>query len=318
MSLNILFNRCKFYVVKNAPKILTAVGIISYAGAVLTTVKSTQKIEAKLANDVDKLRALKDDLKNKEAINMGEIVVKDVKREMLKTSLHAVGTTIKVYLPTLILFTTGTTCILSASSIMYKRQAALTAAYGALNTTFAKYRERVAEKYGVEEERAIRQGAELVKDPKTGEVTYQQTQDVIDTDYSIIYDDTCERWQDGQNLSCQASYLEYIQAQLQQRLEDNGYLFLEDVYDALGVNKLMLDDRKLQAMKVVGWLFDADKHPSFISFGLRDKLNNKTDNYYKCIRDGRNCFFIELNPEGDILTGNDGRPTYMDYFKKKN
>lgn len=318
MSLSILLNRSKFFIIKNSPKILTALGIAAYGASVLTTVKSARKYEERVADDLNHLRELKDSLKDKEAINAGDIVVKDVRKDMLKTELHAIGTTLKVYAPTLILFATGTTCILSANSILYKRQAALAAAYGTLNSTFAKYRERVAEKYGSEEERAIRQGAEVVKDKKTGDVSYKQTEEVAPCSWDVIYDETCTPWQQNQNLAVQASYLEYIRAQLQQKLEDNGYLFLEDVYKALGVNMLTLDERVLQGCKVVGWLFDAEKHPTFLDFGLKDHLGNKTDNYYKCIRDGRNCFYIQLNPEGDILTGNDGRPTFMAYLKKKN
>ena len=320
MSLKILFNRSKFYIVKNAPKILTALGISCYAASVVTTVKSTNKFEERIAADADKLRELKASLQNKEAINMGEIVVKDVKREMLKTSLHTVGTTLKVYAPSIILFATGTGCILGANSIMYKRQAALTAAYGALNTTFSKYRQRVADKYGAEAEKAIRQGAEAVKDPKTGEVTYNQTapQQDVELDWSVVVDDTCGCWTHGDTVSTQMTYLLYLQQTLQDKLETEGFLFLEDVYKALGVNLTNMDNRKLQGMKVVGWIFKKGIHESHIDFGLIDpRTGNRTENYYKCAREGRNCIWIELNPEGDILTGNGGRPTYMDFLKNK-
>lgn len=316
MSFMTLVNKSKFLIVKNAPKILTTLGIISYAGSIYTTVKSSQQINDRLAADLEKLRALKESLKDKEAINMGTVVVKDTRREMLKTSLHVVGTTIKVYLPTLILFGTGTGCILGANNILYKRQAALTAAYGALNTTFAKYRQRVADKYGVEEEKAIRQGAELVKDPKTGEVTYVHKDDkALEYDFSVMIDETCDCWQTNAPLSITASYIEHIREALQYRLEQEGRLFVIDVYKALGIKLHKLTPEKLWRAQRMGWVYKDGVHEVCIDFGLVDPITGtRTDKYYKCIRDDQPCFFIELNPEGDLFS--DKGLIFTDYAKK--
>lgn len=317
MNLSGLLHRCKFFIIKNSPKILTTVGIACFAGATVTAIKSSHKIEDRIAEDVDKLHQLKLSLKDKEAINMGTVIEKDTKREMLKTSLHIVGTYLKTYAPSIILFTGGTTCILSANSIMYKRQAALTAAYGALNTSFQKYRERVAQKYGAEEEKALRQGAELIKDKKTGEVSYKQTEDVP-VDWSIIYDETCGGWEQGAPLSVQATWLEYIRSRMQDQLETNGYLFLSDVLQELGVNLNHLDERVAQGSRVVGWLFVKGQHEPLISFGLTNPYTNeRTQNYYKCVRNDKDCFFLEFNVEGDILTGNEGRKTFIDGYKNR-
>ena len=312
MNFTGLLSRTKFFVVKNAPQLLTALGIACYGASVYTAIKGSKKYEDRIADDVARLKELKQIVNNG---GLDDIPVKETRKEMLKTTLHIAGTTLKTYGVSLIFFTGGTTCILSANNIMHKRQAALAAAYSALNNSFAKYRERVAQKYGDDEERAIRQGAEIIEDKKTGEKIYKQIEEPI-YDWGVMYDETCLTWNKDQSLSVQAAYLDYIRSSLQQKLESEGHLFLIDVYKQLGVNLLTLDDKKLQGSRVVGWLYSPD-HPSYIDFGIKDEFGNKTENYYKCLRDNRHCIYIHLNPEGDILTGNEGRPTFVDFLKGK-
>lgn len=77
----------------------------------------------------------------------------------------------------------------------------------------------------------------------------------------------------------------------QQKLECDGYLFLNDVYD-------MLDLPKTKAGQVVGWIFDPEDHSidSHVDLNIFRPVNYQTINGYES--DG---IWIDPNVDGVII-----------------
>lgn len=143
---------------KHSPAILTALGIAGAAAAIVSGIKATPK-------------ALELIQKEKEEQGLG-------KDEKLPVK-EVVKTTWKYYIPCALSFVGSVTCILGATSISAKRQAAFASAYTISNTAFKEYREKVKEVVGEKKEREVRDRVAAAKIKKC-EVPASDTQ-IINT-----------------------------------------------------------------------------------------------------------------------------------------
>lgn len=117
---------------KHSPEILTGFGI---AGMITTTVLAVQATPKAL-------RLLEEEQKKKE--------------EPLKIQ-DKVKTCWKCYIPAFVTGTVSTVCLIGASSVSMKRNAALATAYKLSETALTEYREQVVETIGEKKERTIRE-----------------------------------------------------------------------------------------------------------------------------------------------------------------
>ena len=130
---------------KHSPEILVGLGIAGAASSVIFAIKATPKAvilldEKKKELGVEKLEA----------------------KEIIKTAAP-------VYIPTAVTFAVSTACIIGASSVNARRNAALTAAYTLSESTLRTYRDKVLETVGEDKEREIRQAAAIEQQQKTPE-----------------------------------------------------------------------------------------------------------------------------------------------------
>lgn len=85
--------------------------------------------------------------------------------------------------------------------------------------------------------------------------------------YSKWFNSTCRGWTKDPEFN--RIFLQRIQSWMNDLLRDQGYLFLNDVYEKLGI-------KKTAAGQVVGWIYD-EKNPigdNYIDFGLMDEYNS--------------------------------------------
>jgi hypothetical protein len=133
---------------------------------------------------------------------------------------------------------------------MRRRNVALVAAYQAIEKTFANYRERVVEEFGEEKDLEFRAGLRTESIKEDGKTVQVST---IDPD-RIKDASPYGRWFDQVNSTEWNKLPEYNlmtlraqQAYANQKLQVQGYLFLNDVYSGLGIEPS-------QAGQVVGYL----------------------------------------------------------------
>lgn len=130
-----LFKDVQTIMSKHSPEILTGIGIAGMVTTTILAVKATPK-------------ALKLIDAKKEELNLPE-------SEKL-TPVETVQTTWKCYIPAVVTGTTSIACLIGASSVNARRNAALATAYNLSATALAEYKDKVIETIGEKKEQVIR------------------------------------------------------------------------------------------------------------------------------------------------------------------
>lgn len=109
--------------------------------------------------------------------------------------------------------------------------------------------------------------------------------------YAKLFDDSCIGWTKDPEynmnfLKCQQNYCN-------DKLKAKGHLFLNEVYDMLGIPRS-------KAGAVVGWVYD-EKNPigdNFVDFGLFDSNDERNSDF---INGYKNTAILDFNVDGNIL-----------------
>ena len=130
-----VFNSVKMAVSKHSPEILTGLGI---AGMITTTILAVQATPKAL----DLIENRKEELELEPEDNL--------------TPMETVQATWKCYVPAAVTCVAATACLIGASSVNLRRNAALAAAYNLSATALSEYKEKVLETVGERKEQLIR------------------------------------------------------------------------------------------------------------------------------------------------------------------
>ena len=117
---------------KRTPEILTGIGIAGMVTTTILAVKATPKAVLLLNDRKDELET------NKLSV------------------IEVVKTTWKCYIPAAVTCSVSIACLIGASSVNLKRNAALATAYKLSETALAEYRDAVIETIGEKKERTVR------------------------------------------------------------------------------------------------------------------------------------------------------------------
>ena len=208
---------------------------------------------------------------------------------------------VKLYAPSVALGVVSLTCILASNGILRKRNIALAAAYTAVDKGFKEYRGRVVERFGTELDKELRYNIkakefeEPVVDEKGKEKIKKETVSVADpnlySDYARFFDDGCLGW--SKDAEYNLTFLKQQQNYANDLLKKKGHLFLNEVYDMLGIPRT-------RAGQVVGWIYD-EKHPigdNFVDFGIYDMNREKVRDF---VNGYERVILLDFNVDGNIL-----------------
>lgn len=261
----------------HAPKILMAIGIGCGIGGAVTACKATLKLPEtmqEINNAVDSAKAMPEE-------DEGQKKIKD--KEVVKSYISGGVKLAKLYAPSIGLGVTSVVCVLGGNHIMNQRYSGAVAAVSATERMFANYRSRVVEELGADKDfqfaNGIREVTEeepvLNKDgtPKTdknGEVkTTKKTHMEFDQDmnkYSRIFEEcTTHHWDPDPDYN--RSDLILKQNHFNQMLHSKRYVFLNDVYEALGFPITSYGQD-------MGWIIDSETPDACVDFGLYDFNEN--------------------------------------------
>lgn len=263
-------HKAGFQLQKHSPEILAVVGVVGTVAAAVMACKATTKAQDILEetkNDVESVHVCLEKETDEEVYN-DDIAKKDLALIYAQTGIKLA----KVYAPAVILGTLSIGCMLTSNHILRKRNIALAAAYTAVDKSYKQYRSRVIERFGEEVDKELKyniKAKEIVEefvDEKTGEKReVKRTVDTIDrneySEYAVFFDEYCEDWKKDPALN--KAFLLGVQRFLNEKLQRQGHLFLNEVYDAIGV-------KRTTAGSVVGWIYD-EKNPNgdnFVDFKI--------------------------------------------------
>lgn len=223
---------------------------------------------------------------------------------------------IKLYAPSIVLGTLSLASIMTSHRILTRRNAALGAAYAALDQSFKGYRDRVVERFGKRVDHELKHNIkaveveETVVDEKTGkEKKVKKTVDVANGDpndpyshspYAKFFDEASRYW--VKDAESNLTFLMQRQAEFNDLLKiryfENGkigHVFLNEVYEAL-------DIPKTQAGQFVGWVYDPNdpnhKGDNVIDFGLSNVSRPKTRAF---VNGYERCVLLDFNVDGRIV-----------------
>ena len=268
-------NKIGLILKKNSPKILMGVGI---AGSVVSTVLAC-KATLKVKDILDEKNETVEQIHNCVEDDTVDYSEEDKKKDL--TILYAqTGVKLaKLYLPSIALGALSIASIVSGYKILNKRNVALAAAYTVVDKGFKNYRKNVVERFGEEVDRELRHnikakqieekyidkdGSEKTRKKKVYEIAEDKKPGEGISEYAKFFDEwnTDEHSKDPEyNLM----FLRKQQDYANEVLKHQGYLFLNEVYDMLGIPRT-------QAGQVVGWIYD-ENNPTgdnYVDFGIYD------------------------------------------------
>lgn len=171
----------------------------------------------------------------------------------------------KMYGPSVILGGISIACLVQSHRILSDRYSSMATAYVALQETFDRYRNRVRGELGEEKERDLYyNGQEHIliepgpNGPKKSKI--RTFGDGGGSPYARLFsNETSSEWKDTPEYN--VMFLRQVEKHCNDRLKRDGHLFLNRVYEELG-----LDDTGLGAR--VGWLYERGHGDDFVDFGI--------------------------------------------------
>lgn len=276
---------------KHSPEILMVSGVACIVGGTILACKATLHVEEIMEERENSLsdieRALEDTDGNYNYTD--EMFHQDIRTLKVRTAAKLV----KNYVPSVGLITLGVGCFLGSYGILKKRNVALTAAYNALTTAFSNYRTRVIEELGEEKDKEFYYGKKEKKqvvDPETGEIVEK---DILNTDgytspYHKFFDESSQYF--VRNATQNLFFLTNQQNWANDKLKQQGCLFLNEVYDMLGLPRTQIG-------AIVGWIYGKDGKDNYVDFGFRDITREKTRDFVNGYED---VVLLDFNVDGVI------------------
>lgn len=203
------------------------------------------------------------------------------------------------YTPAALMIIGGTSMVVCSHNQLRGRIAALGAAYATLESMYAKYRSRVIDDYGFEKDRQYRLGiyeeevttTKKLKNGKEKEITeVVETIHPDGTEYSM-YARYFDQYNSNMHVKNQESNYDFLRMQqniANEKLQRRGYLFLNEVYDALGF-------KQVPEGQLVGWV--KGMGDDFVDFGLYEARNADARNYVD-FNGKETCFVLDFNVVG--------------------
>lgn len=208
----------KSAMVKNAPGILVGVGIVGMAGTTILAVKATPK-----------------------AMLLIEAKKKELETESL-TPVETVKTTWKCYIPAAVTGVMSTACLIGASSVSARRNAALATAYNLTRVALSDYKDAVVETIGEKKEQVVR---DTVAKKKVERDPVQNTEVIVtERGTTLCYDAVFGRY-----FRSDIDTIKRAVNQLNRSIVSSMYASLNEFYDEIGLPPIEIGDK-------LGWNID--------------------------------------------------------------
>lgn len=235
VNMTAVINGIKSTVTKRSPEILTGIGI---AGMVTTTVLAVKATPRALMLIEDEKRR-----RNREHLDEAKKNGSDVCERIDKLKPHeVVKVTWKCYIPAAITCAASITCLIGASSVNLKRNAALATAYKLSETALTEYRDKVVEVMGEKKEQNIR---EKIAEDKVKNNPVSKNQIIITGGGDTL----CYDALGGRYFKSSIDKIKKAENELNRMMLRDMYVSLNDFYDELGLDHTKLGDD-------LGWNLD--------------------------------------------------------------
>jgi len=278
---------------KHSPTLLFVAGSVGLVATVVLASRATLKMDEVLREAEEK------DVKIDAALDLesDEYTEEDAKQDGILVRTQTALKIAKLYAPAVVVGAATIAAFTGSHVILNRRNVALTAAYGAVDKAFREYRGRVINEFGKDKDREFRFGVvkrEMAVDTNDGVAV--KTVKVVDPEfakesggrsmYAVIFDESNRNWNPDWRYN--SMFLRSQQDYANDRLRRDGFLFLNDVYQALGFERTAFG-------QLVGWVLG--NGDDLVDFGLMDNGYETT----LFINGDERSTWLDFNVDGMVL-----------------
>ncbi len=292
-------SKAGFRLRKHSPEILVVTGIVGTVTSAVLACRATTKLSGILEKTKEDLETIHNCAGREDLAE--PYSEEDAKKDTALVYIHTGKNLAKLYAPSVALGVVSIAGILASNKILRKRNACAAAAFAGLAKEFKEYRGRVAERFGENVERELkydlkaRKVEETIIDENGKEKKVKKTVEVSGVDgyssYARFFDSASKYWEEDPEYNLM--YLRTEESYANDRLKARGYLFLNEVYDRLGIPPT-------KEGQVVGWIYD-EKNPigdNFVDFGIYNVNREKNRDF---VNGYENVILLDFNVDGNIL-----------------
>lgn len=274
---------------KHSPEILFGAGVVGVVTTAVLASRATLKVDGILSEHEQKMK----DINEVFGQNRPDYSEQDFIKDKVVVKTRTAMDLAKLYsLPAGVGLLT-VSCFAGGQVVLNKRNAALVAAYAGLEKGFAEYRDRVIAELGVEKDQTFRYETEkaqvISKDGK--DTTKSETKQVPaefkgHSIYARFFDEHSKSWES--NAEYNRVFLHCQQQYANDMLRVRGHLFLNEVYDMLGLERT-------KPGAVVGWVWG--NGDNYVDFGV---FSDKSDRIRDFVNGREASILLDFNVDGVI------------------
>lgn len=220
-NLSKFFKSVKSNVSKHSPEILTGIGIAGMVSTTILAVKATPR-----------------------ALDLIAAAEEEKKEEL--TKVEVVKTAWKPYIPAAITGTVSVACLIGASSVNARRNAALYSAYKLSETALSDYKEKVIETIGEKKEQVIR---EKVAQKKVDDKHASKSEIIVTGNGNVLFLEPVSNRYFTSDIETIRKIVNDLNYRLTTGMEE--YISLSDFYDEVGLSHTAISDD-------IGWNINRD------------------------------------------------------------
>lgn len=266
----------------NSPSLLFGAGLVGAVGSTVLACRATLRLE-------EVLHEAEGDLEVAKSIDSPKYSEQDRSHDTTLIYMRTAGSVIRLYAPAALLGAASIGCLTKSHNILQERNLAVTAAYAAVDEAFKKYRARVVEKYGEDEDIKLLHEHEEVEvyDEELGQhITSTRVAPGQPSMYARFFDEYSTQWSKEPEYNW--VFLRCMQNWANDMLKIRGHLFLNEVYRELG-----LSHTKPGAL--VGWMM-AEDGDDYVDFGIFNDQNKARD----FVNGREGSILLDFNVDGVI------------------
>ena len=284
-----------------SPEIALGLGIITGIAAFASACKASTKFDGIMKEHKEKTDKIHEYAARPQEEKEEVYTEKDEQHDIMITCVQTGIKIVKLYAGPFALEALSLGLIIKGHNILRTRNAALASAYAILNKDFKEYREGVIERFGkdLDKELHLKLKDQVVeKEIEDDKGKKKKVKETIKTSglegysiYARFYEDGCKGWEKNPEYSLM--YLKQQERFASDKLRSQGYLFLNDVYDALGIPRTI-------AGQAVGWIYDPDDSTkdNYVDFGIFDVSKPHNGDF---VNGYERSIILDFNVDGPIL-----------------
>ena len=293
MAVSKFAGRNRLILQKYSTEILIVTVIDVVVASDVMACRATLKLEEVMIEGEDKISEIKYAEENDAdpAVNY--------KKDLTKAYVRTGTNLVKLYGPSVLMGTASIACIVGSHNIMKGRNLALVAAYKTIEQGFGNYRRQVIDEFGEEKDKQYRYGlseeavSEVEKDENGKSKKVKKSIESSDPNkigpYSKFFDESNPNW--SPNAEYNLNFLRCSQTYANDMLFSRGHIFLNEVYDMLGMDRT-------GAGQVVGWVRNKDgSGDNYVDFGMYD-LNSPEARRF--INGAERSILLNFNVDGVV------------------